>query len=155
MADFEGKIIVVINVASQCGFTNQYEDMQKIWEKYQTKGLIMLGIPSYDFGKQEPGSNEEIKNFWINIDKCRMSNGTKLALKFLLVCLQRKSEVAQAEWVDFDITSGWWNIPKEKTKNKLSHRVYLSNTAIALLKKIKELCPKKSRNVLNIFQKFL
>jgi|APSaa5957512535_1039671.scaffolds.fasta_scaffold15235_1 integrase len=84
-------------------------------------------------------SSEEIKNFWINIDKCRMSNGTKLALKFLLVCLQRKSEVAQAEWVDFDINSGWWNIPKEKTKNKLSHRVYLSNTAIELLKKIKEL----------------
>ena len=84
-------------------------------------------------------SSEEIKNFWINIDKCRMANGTKLALKFLLVCLQRKSEVAQAEWVDFDINSGWWNIPKKKTKNKLSHRVYLSPTAIELLKKIKEL----------------
>ena len=84
-------------------------------------------------------SSEEIKNFWINIDECRMVNGSKLALKFLLVCLQRKSEVAQAEWVDFDINSGWWNIPKEKTKNKLSHRVYLSSTAIELLKKIKEL----------------
>ena len=63
LADFKGKIIVVINVASQCGFTNQYSDMQKIWEKYQTKGVIMLGVPSNDFGQQEPGSNEEIKNF--------------------------------------------------------------------------------------------
>ena len=63
LEDFEGKIIVVINVASQCGFTNQYEDMQKIWEKYQSKGVIMLGIPSNDFGQQEPGTNKEIKNF--------------------------------------------------------------------------------------------
>ena len=63
LADFKGKVIVVVNVASQCGFTSQYGDMQKIWKKYQAKGVIMLGIPSNDFGQQEPGSNEEIKNF--------------------------------------------------------------------------------------------
>ena len=61
--EFKDKVIVVINVASQCGFTKQYDDMQKVWDKYQDKGVIMLGIPSNDFGKQEPGSNEEIKNF--------------------------------------------------------------------------------------------
>jgi len=63
LADFKNKVIVVVNVASQCGFTNQYEDMQNIWEKYQSKGLIIIGVPSNDFGKQEPGSNSEIKNF--------------------------------------------------------------------------------------------
>jgi glutathione peroxidase len=63
LAEFKDKVIVVVNVASQCGFTKQYEDMQKIWEKYQSKGVVMLGIPSNDFGQQEPGSNEEIKNF--------------------------------------------------------------------------------------------
>lgn len=63
LSDYKNKVIVVVNVASQCGFTNQYEDMQKIWEKYQAKGLVMLGIPSNDFGKQEPGTNDEIKNF--------------------------------------------------------------------------------------------
>ena len=63
LSEYEGKIIVVINVASQCGFTNQYEDMQRVWEKYQSKGVIMLGVPSNDFGSQEPGSNKEIKNF--------------------------------------------------------------------------------------------
>ena len=63
LSEYKGKVIVVVNVASQCGFTNQYEDMQYLWEKYQSKGLIMLGIPSNDFGKQEPGSNEDIKNF--------------------------------------------------------------------------------------------
>ena len=63
LSEYKGKVIVVVNVASQCGFTNQYEDMQKIWEKYQEKGVVMLGVPSNDFGKQEPGSNEDIKNF--------------------------------------------------------------------------------------------
>ena len=63
LSEYKGKVIVVVNVASQCGFTSQYEDMQKIWDKYQNKGLVMLGIPSNDFGKQEPGSNKDIKNF--------------------------------------------------------------------------------------------
>ena len=63
LSEYRGKVIVAINVASRCGFTSQYEDMQQVWEKYRSKGIIILGIPSNDFGKQEPGSNEDIKNF--------------------------------------------------------------------------------------------
>jgi len=63
LSEYKGKIIVVVNVASQCGFTSQYEDMQNIWEEYQSKGIIILGVPSNDFGGQEPGSNSEIKTF--------------------------------------------------------------------------------------------
>ena len=63
LSEYKNKVIVVVNVASQCGFTKQYEDMQNIWEKYRAKGIIMLGIPSNDFGNQEPGGNKEIKNF--------------------------------------------------------------------------------------------
>ncbi len=63
LSEFKNKVIVVVNVASQCGFTSQYEDMQLVWEKYQNKGLVMLGVPSNDFGNQEPGSSKEIKNF--------------------------------------------------------------------------------------------
>ena len=63
LSNYKGKVLVVVNVASQCGFTKQYEDMQKIWEKYQEKGLVMIGVPSNDFGKQDPRSNTEIKNF--------------------------------------------------------------------------------------------
>ena len=63
LSEYKGKVIIVVNVASQCGFTSQYEDMQKVWDKYQSKGVVMLGVPSNDFGKQEPGSNEDIKNF--------------------------------------------------------------------------------------------
>ena len=63
LSEYKSKVVVVVNVASQCGFTNQYEDMQNVWEQYQSRGIIMLGVPSNDFGKQEPGSNEDIKNF--------------------------------------------------------------------------------------------
>ena len=63
LAEYKNKVIVVVNVASQCGFTKQYEDMQHIWNKYQSKGIVMLGVPSNDFGNQEPGNSQEIKNF--------------------------------------------------------------------------------------------
>ncbi len=60
--DYKGKVILVVNVASRCGFTNQYEDLQNIWEQYKDKGLMVIGIPTNNF-KQEPGSNKEIKDF--------------------------------------------------------------------------------------------
>ena len=63
LSEYKNKVIVIVNVASQCGFTNQYEDMQKIWEDYQAKGAVVLGVPSNDFGQQEPGNSQEIKNF--------------------------------------------------------------------------------------------
>ena len=63
LSEYKAKIIVVVNVASQCGFTNQYEDMQKVWKNYQKKGVIIIGVPSNDFGNQEPGNNKEIKDF--------------------------------------------------------------------------------------------
>ena len=63
LSDYKNKVIVIVNVASKCGFTNQYEDMQKTWKLYQDKGVVIIGIPSNDFGSQEPGNSEEIKNF--------------------------------------------------------------------------------------------
>jgi len=63
LSEYKDKVIVVINVASQCGFTKQYDDMQSLWDKYQNKGLVIIGVPSNDFGNQEPGSSIEIKNF--------------------------------------------------------------------------------------------
>ena len=65
LSKFKNKIIIIVNVASKCGFTNQYKDLQKVWEKYNKKGIVVLGIPSNDFGKQEPGSSEEIKDFCV------------------------------------------------------------------------------------------
>ena len=60
---YKNKPILLVNVASQCGFTKQYKDLQNLWEKYQDKGLIVIGLPSNQFGGQEPGTNSEIKNF--------------------------------------------------------------------------------------------
>ena len=62
LKDYKGKIIVIVNVASRCGFTNQYEDLQKLWSNYRDKGVVVIGIPSNNF-KQEPASNEEIRKF--------------------------------------------------------------------------------------------
>ena len=63
LSEYKNKVIVVVNVASQCGFTKQYEAMKKIWEEYQNKNVVIIGVPSNDFGNQEPGTNKEIKNF--------------------------------------------------------------------------------------------
>ena len=63
LSDYKNKAVLVVNVASKCGFTKQYADLQKLWEIYKDKGLIVLGVPSNQFGSQEPGTNEEIKNF--------------------------------------------------------------------------------------------
>ena len=63
LAAFSGKAVLVVNTASRCGFTRQYNGLQSLWETYRDQGLIVLGVPSNDFGRQEPGSNEEIKEF--------------------------------------------------------------------------------------------
>ena len=60
---FDGKAVLLVNVASKCGFTKQYTELQKLYNLYKDKGLVVIGIPSNQFGGQEPGSNEEIKNF--------------------------------------------------------------------------------------------
>ena len=60
--DYKNKVILVVNVASRCGFTNQYEDLQKLWINYKEKDLIIVGVPTNNF-KQEPGSNKDIKDF--------------------------------------------------------------------------------------------
>lgn len=63
MKSFEGKVILVVNVASKCGLTPQYEGLQALYEKYKSRGLVVLGFPANEFRGQEPGSNAEIKDF--------------------------------------------------------------------------------------------
>ena len=58
-----GKVLLIVNVASQCGYTPQYSGLEALWKKYQDKGLVVLGFPCNDFGGQEPGTNDEIKTF--------------------------------------------------------------------------------------------
>jgi len=63
LKSYQGKVALVVNTASQCGFTPQYEGLEKLYENYQKRGLVILGFPSNDFGGQEPGSSAEIQQF--------------------------------------------------------------------------------------------
>lgn len=63
LADFAGKVILVVNVASECGYTPQYAGLQKLYEQYKDSGLVVIGFPANNFGGQEPGSNEQILSF--------------------------------------------------------------------------------------------
>tara|TARA_B100001057_G_scaffold483963_1_gene561385 strand:+ start:14 stop:526 length:513 start_codon:yes stop_codon:yes gene_type:complete len=63
LSSYKDKTILLVNVASNCGFTKQYADLQKLYKLYMDKGLIVVGVPSNQFGGQEPGSNSEIKDF--------------------------------------------------------------------------------------------
>jgi glutathione peroxidase len=63
LADYKGKVVLLVNVASQCGYTPQYTALEAIYEKYKDQGFVILGFPANNFGAQEPGTNEEIKTF--------------------------------------------------------------------------------------------
>jgi glutathione peroxidase len=63
LADYKGKVVLIVNVASQCGYTPQYTALESIYEKYKGQGFVILGFPANNFGAQEPGTNEEIKTF--------------------------------------------------------------------------------------------
>ena len=63
LADYAGKAVLIVNTASECGYTPQYADMQALWARYRDKGLVVLGVPSNDFGAQEPGGEADIGAF--------------------------------------------------------------------------------------------
>lgn len=71
LADYKGNVLLIVNVASECGLTPQYDGLEKLHEKYAAKGLRVIGFPANEFGAQEPGSNEQIDSF------CRTKYGVK------------------------------------------------------------------------------
>jgi glutathione peroxidase len=74
LSQFQGKVVLVVNVASQCGYTPQYKGLQALHDKYAKDGLVVLGVPANEFGQQEPGTNEEIASF------CEKNYGVKFPM---------------------------------------------------------------------------
>ena len=66
LCEYAGKVLLVVNTASECGYTPQYEGLEKLYGKYKDRGLVVLGFPMNDFGAQEPGSNKQIAEFCVN-----------------------------------------------------------------------------------------
>lgn len=63
LADYKGKVVLIVNVASKCGYTPQYKGLEALYEKYKDRGFVILGFPANEFGRQEPGTNDQIKKF--------------------------------------------------------------------------------------------
>lgn len=74
LSEYKGKVLLIVNVASQCGFTPQYKGLQELYDKYKSQGFVILGFPSNQFGGQEPGSDAEIKKF------CELNFGVNFPL---------------------------------------------------------------------------
>ena len=74
LKDYKGRVLIIVNTASKCGFTPQYEELQALYQKYQEQGLDILGFPSNQFAEQEPGSNAEVQNF------CQINYGVTFPL---------------------------------------------------------------------------
>ncbi|MEY2631515.1 MAG: hypothetical protein RIR00_169 [Pseudomonadota bacterium] len=74
LCDYAGKVILVVNTASYCGFTSQYDGLEKLYARLQDQGLVVLGFPSNDFGEQEPGKDKEIADF------CRLTYGVQFPM---------------------------------------------------------------------------
>ena len=108
LSKFEGKVVLVVNTASKCGFTPQYAGLQKLWTDYEDKGLVVLGVPSPDFGNQELASETEVKSF------CEINYGVNFPLteKNHVIGAEAHPFFTYAEGVLGDAAKPRWNFHK-------------------------------------------
>jgi glutathione peroxidase len=81
LSKYKGKVVLIVNVASQCGFTPQYKGLQELFDNYEKDGLMILGVPANDFGKQEPGTEKEIQEFCTTNYKVKFPLTSKVVVK--------------------------------------------------------------------------
>jgi integrase len=119
--------------------------LRRMFDFAVTRGILTtspcgnISEPNEDAPKDRVLKEDEIKKVWFGLDAAKMSEGTKLAIKLLLVTGQRTGEVAGAKWKEFDLIKKWWTIDGMRTKNKRSHRVFLTQMAVDILQEAKKL----------------
>lgn len=108
LAEYQGKVIMIVNTASHCGFTPQYAALEKLYEKYRNQGLIIIGVPSNDFGGQEPGGKQEIAKF------CQVNYGVTFPMAEKTVVIGTSSHPFY-QWAETTLgfgTAPKWNFHK-------------------------------------------
>jgi glutathione peroxidase len=106
LCQFRGKVLLIVNTASYCGYTHQYEGLEALYRKYKDRGLVVLGFPSNDFGSQEPGSNHEIAEF------CRLTYGVQFPMFEKSSVTSLKTNPLYAELDTRTCSSPKWNFHK-------------------------------------------
>lgn len=109
LSSYKGKVLIIVNVASKCGYTKQYKGLQELYTKYKNEGFEILGFPCNDFGNQEPGSNKEIKEF------CEMNFGVTFPMFDKVKVLGENKAPLYAKLTDNSVTGKEeikWNFEK-------------------------------------------
>ena len=106
LCQYRGKVVLIVNTASYCGYTHQYEGLEALYRKYKSRGLVVVGFPSNDFGDQEPGSNKEIAEF------CRLTYGVEFPMFEKSSVTSIKTNPLYAELLARTGQSPQWNFHK-------------------------------------------
>jgi glutathione peroxidase len=106
LCQYQGKVILVVNTASFCGFTSQYEGLEKLYARLKSKGLVVLGFPSNDFGEQEPGSSKEIADF------CRLTYGVEFPMMAKTVVKGKAANPFYLKLAEITGSAPGWNFHK-------------------------------------------
>jgi len=106
LCQYQGKVILVVNTASYCGFTSQYDGLEKLYARLKDKGLVVLGFPSNDFGEQEPGSSKEIADF------CRLTYGVQFPMVGKSVVKGKQANPFYLQLAEITGSKPRWNFHK-------------------------------------------
>lgn len=117
LCQFRGNVVLIVNTASYCGFTHQYEGLEALYRKYKARGLVVVGFPSNDFGGQEPGTNHEIAEF------CRLTYGVEFPMFEKQSVKSLKTNPLYAELLARTGTAPSWNFHKYLVDRNADHIV--------------------------------
>jgi glutathione peroxidase len=124
LCQYAGKVVLVVNTASQCGFTPQYEGLEKLYRKYKDRGLVVIGFPSNDFGGQEPGSNKDIASF------CQLNYGVSFPMFAKTSVAGSQADPLFVQLASSSGSAPRWNFHKYLV-NRSGDRVISFNTSVA------------------------